>query len=204
MITLAREAIAFPDPAHSRIQLHMIDESTHESSIDEQKGEKGIHTLAPTGDTALDQAPPSEQTAKPFSEMLTPELRKFIRASKKGSQDWIDASLELHWRLALPVACFMLAMVGIPLGTSSRRGGRSSGYVWGIFLCFCCYYLAFIALSNAAQKSHSIDPVLASWLPNIVFGIAGVDHDRAHGDAGRPRHPWPPGSCGGRLGDVCC
>lgn len=174
ILTLAREAIAIPDQAHDRIQLHMYVQSTHESSIDEQNGEKGIHTLAPTGDTALDEAPPKEQTAKAFQDMLTQDLQKFIRGAKKGSQDWIDASLELHRRLALPVACIMLAMVGIPLGVSSRRGGRSSGYVWAIFLCFCCYYLAFIALTHAAQASHSLSPVLASWLPNIGFGIAGM------------------------------
>ena len=102
------------------------------------------------------------------------ELIQSIHANKKGSPDWIDAALELHSRLALPVACIMLAMVGIPLGTSSRRGGRSSGYVWAIFLCFCCYYLAFIALRNAARTSHSLSPVLASWLPNVVFGLAGI------------------------------
>jgi len=174
VVTLAREAIAIPDQPHGRIQLHMSDESTHESSVDEQKGEKGIHTLSPAGDTALDQAPPAEQKAKPTHEMMTPELIRFMHANKKGSPDWIDAALELHSRLALPVACMMLALVGIPLGTSSRRGGRSSGYVWAIFLCFCCYYLAFIALRNAARTSHSLSPVLASWLPNAVFGLAGI------------------------------
>jgi LPS export ABC transporter permease LptG/LPS export ABC transporter permease LptF len=175
IVTIAREAIAIPDQAHGRIQLHMSDMSTHESSIDEQKGEKGIHTMAPFGDTALDQAAPVEQKAtRPTSEMLTPELVGFVHTSKKNSADWIDATLELHRRLALPVACIMLAMVGIPLGTSSRRGGRSSGYVWAIFLCFCCYYMAFIALTNAARSAHSISPALASWLPNIVFGLAGI------------------------------
>ncbi len=175
VITLAREADAIPNQAHGRIQLHMYDESTHESSMDEQKGETGIHTLAPFGDTALDQAPPKVQAAQgPSGEMLTPELRRFLRTAKKGSQDWFDASLELHWRLALPVACIMLAMVGIPLGTSSRRGGRSSGYVWAIFLSFCCYYLAFISLQHASQTSHSISPTVASWLPNAVFCIAGI------------------------------
>lgn len=173
-ITLAREAVAVPDQAHGRIQLHMYGESTHESSMDEQKGEQGIHTLAPTGDLALDEAPPREETAKAYQDMLTPDLRRFIRGAAKGSQQWIDASLELNRRLALPVACIMLAMVGIPLGTSSKRGGRSSGYVWAIFLCFCCYYLAFISLTHTAQKSHTLSPILASWLPNIVFGAAGI------------------------------
>ncbi len=174
MVTLAREATAIPDQAHGRVQLHMVDESTHETSMDEQKGEKGIHTLAPSGEMALNEAPPKEQSAKPFSETLTPDLRRYLRTAVKGSQKQIDATLELQKRFALPVACIMLAMVGIPLGTSSRRGGRSSGYVWAILLCFCCYYLAFISLTNAAQNAHSINPVLASWLPNIVFGIAGI------------------------------
>ncbi len=174
VVTLSREADAIPDQPHGRIQLHMYDVSTHESSMDEEKGEKGFHTVAPFGDTALDQAPPKEQAAKPFSEMLTPELRRFIRNATKSSQDWFDASLELNRRLALPVACMMLAMVGIPLGTSSRRGGRSSGYVWGIFLSFCCYYLAFITLQHVSSKSHSINPVIASWLPNVAFAVGGI------------------------------
>jgi LPS export ABC transporter permease LptG/LPS export ABC transporter permease LptF len=174
IITLAQEAVAIPDQAQGRIQLHMYGESTHESSMDEQKGEKGIHTLAPTGDMALDEAPPRAQTAHAFKDMLTPDLLRFIRGAAKGTQPWIDASLELQGRMALPVACIMLAMIGIPVGTSSKRGGRSSGYVWAIFLCFFCYYLAFISLTHTAQKSHSISPALASWLPNIVFGVAGI------------------------------
>lgn len=106
--------------------------------------------------------------------MMTPELLNYMHSNKKGSAEWIDAALEWHRRLALPVACIMLAMVGIPLGTSSRRGGRSSGYVWAIFLCFCCYYMAFIALTNAARTSHSLSPMVASWLPNAVFALAGI------------------------------
>src|SRR5665213_1410821 len=130
IVKLAREAIAFPDQKHGRIQLSMIDLSTHESAIDEQNGEKGIHTIAPSANIALDQAPPAEQKAKPTSEMMTPELLAYMHSNKKGSDPWIDAALELHSRLAMPIACMMLALVGIPLGTSSKRGGRSSGYVW--------------------------------------------------------------------------
>jgi len=165
-ITLAREALAIPDPKNGRIMLHTIDGSTHESGA-------GIHTLAPTGDTSLQLAPPEQKSGKPTREMFTRELIRYVRAQKRGSDDWIDGALELHKRFALPVACMMLALVGIPLGTSSKRGGRSSGYVWAIFLCFCCYYMGFIGLTNMA-RSHTLSPIVASWLPNVVFGIAGV------------------------------
>ncbi len=163
-ITLAREALAIPDAKNNRIQLHMLDQSTHESPI---------HTMAPSGDTALNEAPPVVEDNKPRREMKTRELIRFVAKQKRGSDDWIDGALELHKRFALPIACMMLAMVGIPLGTSSKRGGRSSGYVWAIFLCFCCYYMAFIALTNMA-RTHTLSPVLASWLPNAVFGLAGI------------------------------
>ncbi len=165
-ITLAREALAVADPANNRIMLHMVDGSTHESGA-------GIHSLAPTGDTALQVAPAKQKEVKPIKEMFTRELIRFARNAKRGSDDWIEGSLELHRRFALPIACLMLAMVGIPLGTSSKRGGRSSGYVWAIFLCFCCYYMLFIGLTRLA-RSHTLTPVVASWIPNALFGIAGI------------------------------
>jgi LPS export ABC transporter permease LptG len=34
--------------------------------------------------------------------------------------------------------------------------------------------MAFIGLTNVARHSHSLSPAMASWLPNIVFGLAGV------------------------------
>jgi len=64
-------------------------------------------------------------------------------------------------------------MVGIPLGASSRKGGRSAGYIWAIFLAFFCYYLAYISLTSLA-RSHSLGVEFASWLPNAGFGIAGI------------------------------
>ncbi|MDP9171267.1 MAG: LptF/LptG family permease [Acidobacteriota bacterium] len=163
-VTLAREAIAHPDQAHNRIQLDMRDESVHEAPY---------HSLAPRAATVLQQTPPQQQKANAYREMLTRQLAAFIKTQPPKSQESIDARIELHGRFALPFACFMLALVGIPLGASSRKGGRSAGYVWAIFLSFFCYYLAYISLTSLA-RSHSMSPELASWLPNAVFGLAGV------------------------------
>jgi LPS export ABC transporter permease LptG/LPS export ABC transporter permease LptF len=164
-ITLAREAIAVPDPVNNRIELTMLDQSVHEAPY---------HTRAPRATTALQQNRQEQQRAKPYKEMLTKELMAFVKAHPKGSQQNIDARVELQGRFALPVACLMLALVGIPLGASSRRGGRSAGYVWAILLAFFCYYLAYASLTNTASRSRSLSPELASWLPNIVFGLAGL------------------------------
>ncbi len=164
-ITLAQEAVAVPDPAHNRIQLTLKNQSVHEAPY---------HSMAPRGATVLQQTQVQEVRAKPYKEMLTIELWRFIKAKDRKSQESIDGRIELNSRFALPVACIMLALVGIPLGTSSRKGGRSSGYVWGILLAFFCYYLAYISLTNTASRSHSMSPELAVWLPNFVFGLAGI------------------------------
>jgi LPS export ABC transporter permease LptG len=163
-ITLAREAVAVPDTAHNRIQLTMLDQSVHESPY---------HTRAPHAETVLLQNPQQELHAKKFPEMLTREVIQTIRTSAPGSQDKMEARIELQRRLALPFACIFLALVGIPLGASSRKGGRSSGYVWAILLSFFGYYLAYISLTNIA-RARTMSAELASWLPNILFGVVGI------------------------------
>ena len=67
----------------------------------------------------------------------------------------------------------MLAMVGIPLGIATRKGGRAAGYVNAIFVAFFCYYLAFVSLLGLARQKTLPVPV-ALWLPNAVFFVAGV------------------------------
>jgi lipopolysaccharide export system permease protein len=163
-ITLAQEATALPDQAHNRIQLDMRNESVHEAPN---------HWRAPEGRAILLQTPQEEQKANAYHEMLTRVLRAFIRAHPRRSQENTDARIELHRRFALPVGCLMLALVGIPLGASSRKGGRSAGYVWAIFLAFLCYYVAYISLTGLA-RSGSMPVDAASWLPNLAFGIVGV------------------------------
>jgi LPS export ABC transporter permease LptG len=162
-VTVAREALAVPDVTNNRIQLTLRDYGFHEAPY---------HSIAPTSSTVLEPQPDQQQTAKPFKDMLTRELAEFIRKTPKKTQDGTDSRIELHRRFALPVACLMLAMVGIPLGTSSRKGGRSAGYIWAIFLAFFGYYLSYITLTGLA-RSHAIGVELASWLPNAAFGVAG-------------------------------
>ena len=163
-VIVAQEALATPDPKHNRLQLNLKDYGLHEPPY---------HSIAPTSAVVLQAQPTQEQKAKPFKEMFTRELQAFIGKTPKRTQDGTDSRIELHGRFALPVACMMLAMVGIPLGASSRKGGRSAGYVWAVFLAFFCYYLAYIALTRLAS-SHSLPLELASWLPNIAFLLAGV------------------------------
>ena len=123
--------------------------------------------------------------------MNTRELRRY---SATGP-DWVEARIELHRRLALPIACLVLALVGIPLGVSSRKGGKSGGYVTAVFLAFFCYYLAFITLVSLARAESAAG---GSGALAAECGVPGgrTDCRGAHGNTRRPRF------CGGI--ERCC
>ena len=122
----------------------------------------------PPEQQGLDASPPSQTPLRSYG-MNTRQLIAY----PKGKPDWIEYQIEIHKRFALPVACIMLAVVGIPLGIATRKGGRSAGYVNAIFVAFFCYYLAFVSLIGLA-KQRTLPVPVALWLPNAVFFVAGV------------------------------
>lgn len=166
LVTVAREAVAVPDVENNRIQLSLRHASTHEMGKDAVASD----AYWPRGEQVLEAAPPGQVRTRPILEMTTTELG---RHTGPESPLRTEAQIELHRRFALPVACLMLALVGIPLGVSSRKGGKSAGYVWGVFLAFFCYHLSFISLVGLA-KQQAVPVVVAVWTPNAAFAIAGL------------------------------
>ncbi|PYT26904.1 MAG: hypothetical protein DMG58_21495 [Acidobacteria bacterium] len=164
-ITVAAEAIAVPDPAHNRIQLSLRNASTHE--VDKEG--HADDSIYESSEQVLDAAPPKPVAVQPFPAMNTGELKGYSRTGP----NWIEARIQLHQRLSLPIACIMLALVGIPLGVSSRKGGKSAAYVTALFLAFFCYYLASIALIGMA-KQRALPVEIAVWTPDAAFMIAGL------------------------------
>src|SRR5205807_204656 len=75
-------------------------------------------------------------------------------------------------RFALPTACLVLAMVGIPLGLSSKKSGKSGGFVLTIALVFVYYAVSLIGVSLA--KQGRVGPGFGAWLANLVFFAAAL------------------------------
>ena len=80
--------------------------------------------------------------------------------------------IELHNRFAFPVACLVLMLVGVPLGVSSRRGGKSSGFVFTMLLVFVYYFLS--ATGTALGRQNKLPVFLAVWSANLLFAAAGI------------------------------
>ena len=63
-------------------------------------------------------------------------------------------------------------LVGVPLGVISRRGGKSSGFVFTVLLVVLYYVLSYTGI--ALGRQDKLPPFLAVWLANLLFAAAGI------------------------------
>src|SRR5271155_3209958 len=168
-ITLAHEGILVPE-GQDRLHLHLVDGSTHETDP-AQADHYQISTFQQT-DIPIDM-PSTENKADeqvPVGLVSTSELRDYASHVDPVSARWY--LIEFHRRFALPTACLVLAMVGIPLGLSSKKSGKSGGFVITIVLVFVYYFISLIGVSLA--KQGRVSPMFGAWLANVVFFAAAL------------------------------
>jgi LPS export ABC transporter permease LptF/LPS export ABC transporter permease LptG len=169
-VTVAAHAIAVPDVPHNQIQLTLQDGATYDVGKDPTDY---YTTQAPTGAQILEATKPNEVHAKGYTEIHTIPLYRLAYHDKTLDRDnVIQARIELHQRLALPPACFLLALIGIPLGISSRKGGKSGAFVVTVALAF-VYWMGLIA-ANGLAKQQKLPVGIAMWIPNTVFAVVGL------------------------------
>lgn len=80
--------------------------------------------------------------------------------------------VETHKRFALPFVCLIFVLMGLPLGLSTKKGGRSSGFT--ISLVIILAYYIFITFGERLALDGRIAPWLGIWGGNIVFGIISL------------------------------
>ncbi len=79
---------------------------------------------------------------------------------------------KLHGRLAMPWTCLVVVLIAIPFGAPSARRNVFVGVASSIVICFAFFVLLQLAL--ALGGGGYLPPVVAAWLPNLSFGIAGA------------------------------
>jgi lipopolysaccharide export system permease protein len=105
-------------------------------------------------------------------EMSIDDLKRKIRENRLRGQDSTPQEVELYKRYAIPFACLVFALIGVPLGIQPRRSGRSFGFVFSILI-FLAYYISLMAFEILAVR-RTISPVLAGWASNFLFGGLGI------------------------------
>jgi LPS export ABC transporter permease LptF/LPS export ABC transporter permease LptG len=167
-ITLAREGLVISESPES-LRLHLRHGSQHEISP-RTTHEYSISHFADTDIQLPTAEPPPARELVPVAQMTTSELLALSRHEEGLKQRVTE--IELHRRFALATACLVLAMVGVPLGLSAKRGGKSTGFVLTIVLVFVYYFFSLAGMSFARQGR--IPPWLGMWMPNMAFFIGGA------------------------------
>ena len=166
-LTLAERGVLVNEAARNRFVLHLEQGTMHEydpSRPDEYSitsfADTEIPILVDQGGTGAGRnSPPYLNLTQLWQRVHQPRDRQ-------------PALVELHWRFALPVAAIVLALVGIPLGISTRKGGKSLGVMLSLLLFFVYYILMAFGRSFAMQGR--VSPVIGLWLANILFALAGI------------------------------
>lgn len=169
-VTLAREGLLVSQGA-DRLDLHLTDGSTHESDP-KNPDQYQISTFQVTDIPIQVPAAQGRQQSEPatLSQMNVSQLLRTARTADASTRRW--TMIEFHRRFALPTACLVLAMVGVPLGLSSKKGGKSSGFVLTILLVFLYYSVSLIGVSLARQSRLS--PAAGVWMADFVFLLGGA------------------------------
>lgn len=117
---------------------------------------------------------PEDLLAEPKEpeEMRYAEMTRFIRAIERSGGDANPLLVERAQKVALPMAVFVIVLFGAPLSTSSQRGGAAYGI--GISLIVTLVYLLLFRVMRALGESGAVEPVLAAWVPNGIFLVAGL------------------------------
>jgi LPS export ABC transporter permease LptF/LPS export ABC transporter permease LptG len=191
-ITLAREGILVPE-GQDRLHLHLSDGSTHET--DPAKADHyQISTFQQT-DIPIELASSENKSDEQVQYRATGTRALHERAARVDPATARLYLIEFHNRFALPTACLVLAMVGIPLGLSSKKSGKSGGFVLTIVLVFIYYFISLLGVSLA--KQGRVGPAFGAWLANLVFFAAALfllwQAERRPIDLSAFRLPWKRG-----------
>ena len=165
-VTLAESGRLVNVDSSGRLALYLENGATHE--FDPQHEQQ--YTITSFNNWEI----PIAERGKVGAERLTPSmLPPMTLVSNLHKADQKRAALvELNYRLALPFACLVLALVAVPIGLISRKGGKAFGLMLSILLVF-IYYMLMASGLNLAKEGR-LNPLIGLWMANVIFGIAGV------------------------------
>src|SRR4030067_1115350 len=167
----AKEGFLNSDPKSHEVVLRLLDGDIHRF---ETKTKVYQRMKFDTYDLKLELGKTFAALGKKLKEheMSIDEIKEKIKKMKIKGEDTTGQEVELHKRYAIPFACIVSGLIGVPLGIQPRRSARSYGFTLGIFILM-TYYISLTASEILAIKK-TIPAFLAGWAPNFLFCGLGV------------------------------
>ena len=139
--------------------------------IRELKGMREKITSGSEIDTLIQMEPMDLIFSRGQQETFTsPELKRYIsKQQERGSSNVVQYEVEYHKRIATSFASFILTIIGVSLSSRKRKGGM--GLYLGIGLALSFSYILLQTISSTFAINADTPPVLAAWIPNILYAI---------------------------------
>ncbi len=101
-------------------------------------------------------------------EMDFKDLYHYARRMSNEGHDPTRYWVDLHLKLSIPIICFIMILIGLPIALWKEKGGGIAlGIGAGIVLSF--VYFIFLGLSRSLGYTGLLSPALAAWAPNVFF-----------------------------------
>lgn len=125
-------------------------------------------------DTTIFMEPSDFMILRDQQEMLTtPALKEYIDKQKqRGFANIKEFEIEYYRRIAMSFASFILTAIGVSLSSRKTKGGMGLHLGLGLALSFS--YILFQTVSSTFAINGNMSPLLAVWLPNILYTFIAV------------------------------
>ena len=170
---IAKKAYLISDPKELTVTLRLENGSTHTVDPDLQNYRKMDFAVYDVnldiGYSLFDEKKLKEKSS---GEMTVLELRERLGKSGLEKQHLREVAIELNKKLSMPMSCLILGLLGVPLGIRTQRSAKS----WSISIAFALvvlYYMLQLG-GEALVQTGQVTPFIGTWVPNLVFGLAGV------------------------------
>ncbi len=125
-------------------------------------------------DTTLVIFPKDFQSQHRLWETLTlPELTDKIKEIKRrGLEGAKIYQVEKYFRYTMPFTVFVLVFIGVIVSSRKSRGGTGLQIAIGFIISF--IFIIFVITSRGVAEGGLISPIIAVWIPNVVFSFVGM------------------------------
>jgi len=105
-------------------------------------------------------------------EMTYAEVDRLARVVERTGGNAKSLLVKREQKLSLSVATLVVILFGVPLATSSGRGGSAFGI--GVSLGTTILYMLLFKVSGALGQAGAMSPLAAAWVPNMIFFATAV------------------------------
>lgn len=165
----AQRGMIMTDPKKKALRLRLTDGGIHrmQGTAYYQLMEFDSYDLSVSFDQKYKIVPTVNELDMTFD-----ELRHAMTIPGVAPNVLRDLRLEFHRRLAFPFACFVFALIGVPLGLQNRRSGKSSGF--SLCLAVLLTYYIVLSIGKSLGQNALVSPAIAMWIPNLLFISLGI------------------------------